>query len=279
MQSSDMTEPSCLLPMEQPVRAALVAVGRHDPTDHGRYFLPDLWCLHLYEWHGSVDIEDQRVMVRPGALHIVSPGKRLRYQYAERSRHFVAHFDVAEGGASRSLPSIVYQHPSLVLVRDLFARAADLGAGHRHTDALLWAILWELTVQGMPDRVRDPRVLRVCQHVRRHLQEDLNVGKLAASVDLSHNQLTRLFRKELGSTVMSYIRAQRIARGKHLLTHSDMPVRDVAAEVGIDDPNRFNKVFRQLTGVSPTGFRARCSKRRGDESTVRSSQRVREEPQ
>ena len=41
---------------------------------------------------------------------------------------------------------------------------------------------------------------------------------------------------------------------RHLFETSDLPVKDVAAAVGIPDPQYFNKQFRRINGMSPTSF-------------------------
>jgi transcriptional regulator GlxA family with amidase domain len=73
---------------------------------------------------------------------------------------------------------------------------------------------------------------------------------------VSHNHLTRLFRAETGSTVVGYVQARRMARARHLLTSSTLPIPAVAASVGIPDLQAFNKTCRRERGASPRAIRS-----------------------
>jgi AraC-like DNA-binding protein len=51
------------------------------------------------------------------------------------------------------------------------------------------------------------------------------------------------------------IAQRRVNAAKLLLSRSDTPVSTVAEAVGISDYNYFSKVFRNLTGMTPSAFR------------------------
>ena len=74
---------------------------------------------------------------------------------------------------------------------------------------------------------------------------------------ISHNQLTRLFRKSLGETVIGHIRKRRVERAKHFLEHTTLPVKTIGEQVGVDDPKFFYKLIKEHLGASPTEIRLR----------------------
>ncbi len=59
------------------------------------------------------------------------------------------------------------------------------------------------------------------------------MADLAASGGVSAAHLTRLFRAEMGFTAMDYLRRCRLERALHLLTRSDLPIKEVASEIGV----------------------------------------------
>jgi len=85
--------------------------------------------------------------------------------------------------------------------------------------------------------------------------ESLSVSQLAESVGISHNHLTRLFQKHLGKTVVAHIIERRLIRAEHMLRHSNMPVKQIAAQVGISDLQAFNKAIRSRYHMSPRELR------------------------
>ena len=87
--------------------------------------------------------------------------------------------------------------------------------------------------------------------IESRLHEPLYGEELAREVDLSQHHLIRIFRKAVGTTPQHYIRQRRMHRAGHLLTHTTLPIKTIAHDVGIPDLHLFNKIVRQFFGKSP----------------------------
>jgi len=72
-----------------------------------------------------------------------------------------------------------------------------------------------------------------------------------------NNHLTRLFHTTYGVTISAYIRQRRAERARHLLLHSTLPIKAIAAQVGIADLHLFNKTIRRVLHDSPRRVRDR----------------------
>ncbi|MDR8393767.1 helix-turn-helix domain-containing protein [Aliifodinibius sp. S!AR15-10] len=105
----------------------------------------------------------------------------------------------------------------------------------------------------LPVTVRSPRVGRVILYMEEHLNEELSLGQLAESVQLSKYQLIRRFRKEMETTPWKYLLTRRIAKAKQLLEQGMSPGQ-VAIETGFYDQSHLNKVFREKLGRTPKGY-------------------------
>lgn len=121
--------------------------------------------------------------------------------------------------------------------------------------ALEGVLLWCDTAnpQSTPPAY-DPRIGDVLEHVQKNLAAPLSLDLLSQISRLSISRLSYLFRKHLGTTPQRFIESQRMERAKRLLRIARMRVRDVAAEVGFDDPFYFSQRFRRYAGVSPRQF-------------------------
>lgn len=85
----------------------------------------------------------------------------------------------------------------------------------------------------------------------------LTLQMISDALDTSHSHLSRQFNKEMGKSLPEYIKEQRVAQAKHLLSQGDaLSIAQVATAVGFADTNYFTKVFRQCTGITPTVYRA-----------------------
>jgi len=117
----------------------------------------------------------------------------------------------------------------------------------------------EARAQGQIDRwaVRHPAVAAARRLVWQRLHEPLSVGMLAQSAHVTPDYLTRLFRRELGTTPMRYVWAERVRLGVDLLEHTGLPVSEVAARTGFQSANHFARLVGAATGRSPRNVRQR----------------------
>ena len=74
-------------------------------------------------------------------------------------------------------------------------------------------------------------------------------------MNVSASYLSQRFREETGISLKRYMIMYRMQQAKHQLLSTDRPVCVVAASVGYDDYRQFSKMFKALTGVSPTKCR------------------------
>lgn len=93
------------------------------------------------------------------------------------------------------------------------------------------------------------------QYIHAHCGEDLTRVSLAEIVYLHPDYLARLFKKETGVSLGTYVIGARIAAAKHLLRSSNLSVFAVAKKVGYANFSYFAKVFKQEAGVSPNEYR------------------------
>jgi AraC-like DNA-binding protein len=65
----------------------------------------------------------------------------------------------------------------------------------------------------------------------------------------------------MGCTVTGYVHRLRIDWARERLERSDMPLADVALDVGFADQAHFTRVFRRVTGSTPSEYRRRSRPR------------------
>jgi AraC family transcriptional regulator len=247
--------PELLLSLADPPRIHWIGVGTHGPGDP-RWRLPGSWCLHLYDYEATLHLDGQLLAIHPGAAGVSPAGADLHYHYHAPSTHACVHFQPAPGRADRVIPAMQdlgsgYRRAD----HDLREAVAWHASEPRRAEARVWDLLWGLSraARAAPH----PLIERARREIELRLGEDLGVGALARVLGVSHNHLTRLFRSQLGTTPVAWVRHRRASRARHLLTHTSMAIAAVAAEVGIRDPHHFNKLMRRELGASPRELRQR----------------------
>jgi len=91
----------------------------------------------------------------------------------------------------------------------------------------------------------------------REYSRPLAVDALARAALMSPAHFSRQFRAAYGETPYGYLMTRRIERAKALLRDTDRPIIDIAFQTGWNSLGTFGRVFRDITGESPSELRAR----------------------
>jgi AraC family transcriptional regulator of arabinose operon len=81
--------------------------------------------------------------------------------------------------------------------------------------------------------------------------------EMANAVNLSYSRLRHLFRNEIGMSPERYMKLLRMMKAKELLETTFLQVKEICAEVGVNDESHFVRDFKRIFGVSPMQYRAR----------------------
>ncbi len=79
---------------------------------------------------------------------------------------------------------------------------------------------------------------------------------LARQLEISPEYLSRLFRKVMKKSYRQYVTEMRISKAQELLRYTDLSIMDIALEAGYQTHSYFTNKFRNITGITPTKFRA-----------------------
>jgi two-component system response regulator YesN len=106
--------------------------------------------------------------------------------------------------------------------------------------------------------VRTPRwsapVASAIAFVKESYGKQIGLEPAAEFVGISPNRLSRLFVEETGRGFSDYLIEYRIERAKELLSLPGASIKQVSASCGYPDPNYFSRLFKKVTGLTPTTF-------------------------
>ena len=97
---------------------------------------------------------------------------------------------------------------------------------------------------------------RLKAYICANYRKPVMLKEMAAALNVGVTRLCTGVREECGSTPHALLQEYRLDRAKQLLAETELPVREIAAEVGMEDYNYFSRVFRQRIGMTPTQYRA-----------------------
>jgi AraC-like DNA-binding protein len=137
--------------------------------------------------------------------------------------------------------------------------AEPLPAYARSVFAALAAVACRLALQPSPVTVpagRSPELRRALALTDERLAEEVRFEEVAREVGLAPRSLARRFEDECGMTWRAVLRRMRVLRAIEGLAADQDPVTAVAHSVGYTSLSAFNAAFRDLTGRTPTHYRA-----------------------
>jgi AraC-like DNA-binding protein len=88
-----------------------------------------------------------------------------------------------------------------------------------------------------------------------------SIGRIAARLGISHEHLSRQFKRDYGMSPSAYLHHLRTAEATHKLSLGE-EIIDISMDVGYNDLSRFYKQFRKNAGTSPGDCRMVLNKRR-----------------
>ena len=123
---------------------------------------------------------------------------------------------------------------------------------------------------------RDRRIARATQIVLRDLTVRRSRDDVARAVGLEPTYFSRRFQEIVGVAFARWGKSVRVRVACELLGTTDRQVRDIAAAVGYQGVTTFERVFRQVTGMCPTEYRAAKDSRNTPtaEGTTRNADRI-----
>ena len=99
-------------------------------------------------------------------------------------------------------------------------------------------------------------IKELCRRVREQPQDGIDVIREAQRLGLSAVSFRRQFAVIAGVPPHQYLLRARMERAATLLATTNLAIGAIAIAVGIDDPYRFSKGFRQKFHVTPRSWRA-----------------------
>ncbi|HVL00792.1 MAG TPA: AraC family transcriptional regulator [Dongiaceae bacterium] len=117
-----------------------------------------------------------------------------------------------------------------------------------------------------PDLLR--RLLRAKDRMDAAFHEDWPIKRLASVSHVSEAHFARSFAEAFGVPPHRYLLTRRIERAVALLRETDLPITDIAFQTGWRSLGTFGRVFRDITGETPSIIRKRARAEAGEPGSV-----------
>lgn len=154
----------------------------------------------------------------------------------------------------------VFTPPSYAeIVRLLGSLVSDCASGERPSESacsrLIHTLLCLLLVEETPVQDENDPITRAIRYMNRNLCEQISVQTVAEAVNLSPSYFSRQFKSRTGYSPYEYIVLRRIDRAKHMLSSTQLSVKEIAYATGYNSEEHFIHSFQKNVGIPPGMFR------------------------
>ena len=111
-------------------------------------------------------------------------------------------------------------------------------------------------------RAEPVEIWKARKFIEENSGEELSLSKVAKAVHISANHLSEKFKQVTGVNFVDYVARARFETARDLLLNSNRRISEIAFAAGFQSLSQFNRVFKKLSGKSPTEYRATRLRRR-----------------
>jgi AraC-like DNA-binding protein/ligand-binding sensor protein len=137
------------------------------------------------------------------------------------------------------------QHAAVIRLLEIFGQQLSASANR-------------MTLQDA--EAEPPMIRRAKAYIAGHYGDPVGLDEIARIMHVSTFYFCKMFKRATGLTFTDYLGRVRVEKAKNLLLNPHLRVSEIAYTVGFQSLTHFNRVFRKLTGESPTDFREKLKK-------------------
>lgn len=95
---------------------------------------------------------------------------------------------------------------------------------------------------------------KLLDYIDSHYADNISLNYAAASMNFSNSYFSRTFKRLMGVNFVTYLNMVRVEQAAYLLRNSESRITDIALNCGFNNIRTFNRVFKEITGYTPSEF-------------------------
>lgn len=127
----------------------------------------------------------------------------------------------------------------------------------------LSTLLIQLESNSMKEAGRNDLKLRkiydtareIASYIERHYADAITGEDIEEKFFLTFDHANRIFHKTMGCSIIKYRNIVRIQYAKAKMRATNMPVKEIAVEVGFENAHYFSRIFKKNEGLSPSEYK------------------------
>jgi AraC family transcriptional regulator len=258
------------LPLEMEPRLMRIGGMNHAVKEdemYEEYHMKDVWTLHFYTYKAELWVDGDLYYIKPYSISLVPPYSHVKFYFKTLNCYHISTFfkytqEVEKKGIP--FPCVMYldEETFQYCYGQIHHAAKDYPLQIKKAQVAIWNILWKLTdsmEEGYHREWKDPLPLdRAIQFIERNYSSKIKIPQIADYAGVTPTHLSRLFNKRFDTTVIAYVRRKRVSEAVYYLTHTNLPIKEVAYRVGVEDLSHFYKIVHKELNSTPHEIRLKA---------------------
>jgi AraC-like DNA-binding protein len=228
--------------------------------------------IYCYEGKGKVKIKKKEYAIQPGDFFII-PAKLGHVYEADQKNPWTIYWTHFKGGISNSIVLqlekqfagykgfLHYNESTINLFHEMYNQL-ERGYGSdnlMYANMCLWHFLTTFIFNNKYDpsgklRYKDATDIAI-DFLSSKIDSVLTLEEIANSVNLSSSHFSYLFKNKTGFSPIEYFNHLKVQKACQYLLFTNLRIKEIALELGIDDRYYFSRMFKKIMGLSPDDYR------------------------
>lgn len=114
---------------------------------------------------------------------------------------------------------------------------------------------WESETKNRLMNINEGIIPDALKFIENHYNENIKMDDVAKNVNISYHYFSKMFKQQTGKNFTDYLTDLRIEKSMDMLEKTQKSIKDISLELGYNDSNYFCKIFKRITGLTPTEYR------------------------
>lgn len=114
----------------------------------------------------------------------------------------------------------------------------------------------ELADNDLPKGSAENHVISaVRKYIADNAEKTIYISELCSYLGYSKSYISKVFKEQTGTTINAYTLEVKITYAKNLIREGNLSFSEISDRLSFDNPQYFSRVFKRVTGMSPTEFK------------------------
>jgi AraC family transcriptional regulator, arabinose operon regulatory protein len=228
--------------------------------------------IYCVEGNGWIELDNKKTNICPSQLIIIPANTPHKYGSSENDPWTIYwfHFSGEISGNIVNLiiektrkyqPNIGFSENRIKLFEEIYT---NLERGYIMDNLLhvnmtfyhfLSSTIYEEKFNFKDSNAEKNRIDLLLEYVQNNLGVAFELEELALYTNLSISQFSTVFKSRTGYSPIKYVNHLKVQKACQQLLLTEYSVKQIAYNLGIEDPYYFSRMFSKLMGISPNRYR------------------------